>query len=144
MFSPTHKSVPADLIQPLPDSLYRLVFIGGPFDGHEAQSDVLPDQCVALRSDGADGEAAEKAATPLLARYRLQRATLVMQSHEPVVWYRYHYCGTEVGRSRPIVGLARRLASWLRFCGRTRRRDPTARAGDGSSSVPTPQQPVGQ
>ena len=144
MFPLTHKSVAADSIQPLPDSLYRLVFIGGPFDGHEAQSDVLPDQCVALRSDGADDEAAKKVATPLLARYRLQRATLVMQSHEPVVWYRYCYCGTEVSRSRRIGGLARRLASWLRFYGSRRRRELTARAGDGGSSVPTPQQPVGQ
>ena len=94
MRSHTHDIKPA-LAVPVPDSLYRLVFVGGPFDGHEAQSAFLPDEFFQLGSGVATrNREAQPPGTPRLVQYRLTKSKLAMCSHEPIVLCRFEYCGT--------------------------------------------------
>ncbi|HEY4310325.1 MAG TPA: hypothetical protein VGN12_12815 [Pirellulales bacterium] len=82
---------------PLPASvhLYRLQFAGGPHDGGEAQSAVVPEKCLQLPSGGAGcGTRSGNTVMPRLAQYRLQSVCLHTTGGEPVVWCRYEYFGT--------------------------------------------------
>jgi hypothetical protein len=75
--------------------LHRLAFVGGPFDGHEAASDVLPDRYFQLRSGPAGcGTVAGPKVTPRVARYKLASVRLVMVWQAPVALCRFEYCGT--------------------------------------------------
>jgi hypothetical protein len=93
----------------VPDALYRLVFVGGPFDGHETQSAFLPDEYFRLRSPmtARDRETGPPHATRL-AQYRLTKSNLVMCSQEPVLLYRFDFCGMVAGNLSK--------ASWWRRC----------------------------
>ena len=77
------------------NSLYRLTFVGGPFDGHEAHSDVLPDTYFQLRSGpaGCSTKAGPEVA-PRVARYKLESVRLIVSWNAPIALCRFEYRGT--------------------------------------------------
>ena len=91
-----------------PSKLYRLAFVGGPFDGHEAQTDVLPDTYFQLQSGptGCSTKAGPEV-TPRVARYKLASVRLVIVWHAPIALCRFEYCGTEMASPS-------RRSSWWR------------------------------
>jgi hypothetical protein len=77
------------------NKLYRLAFVGGPIDGYETQSDVLPDTYFHLRSGPAGcGTKAGSGVSPRVARYKLASMRLVTLWHAPIALCRFEYCGT--------------------------------------------------
>ena len=98
-------------------SLYRLTFVGGPFDGHATQSGGLPSQYIELRSVPVRrGTKSAAASTPLLARYKLTTMRLVMSWRSPIVQCRLEYCGTTPGNSsQTLPWWQRGLAKFWRW-----------------------------
>ena len=91
------------------NSLYRLGFVGGPFDGHEAQSDDLPEAYLLLPlGPAANSSHASPGIAPRVARYKLASARLVMSCHVPIVLCRCEYCGTTTDSP------SRRSLAWSR------------------------------
>ncbi len=109
-----HVTDPAPPTYPAQDSLYRLVFVGGPFDGHETQSALLPDEYFQLRPGPAPCKTETGlATTSRLAQYRLVKSKLVICSQDPVVLCRFEYCGpTLVNASKTAWWRRCLIASW--------------------------------
>ena len=99
------------------NSLYRLTFVGGPFDGHEAQSDDLPDTYLQLQSDPTRcNSKAGPAVMPRVARYKLASVRLAMSDHVPVIRCRFEYCGNvAISSSRRSLYWRRPLAALCRW-----------------------------
>lgn len=78
-------------------SLYRLSFVGGPWDGHETESAALPAKRLEV-STGPLGCATRHRGyrIPRRALYELRTVTLVNGAPTPVVQYRFEYCGTAI------------------------------------------------
>jgi hypothetical protein len=92
------------------DALYRLVFIGGLFDGHEAYWDVLPEPCVKLYSAEAAGRAAKNGTAPRGALYESASSRLCSHGPAPFVVLRYTYRET---RELPSRSAWNRCLLWI-------------------------------
>lgn len=75
--------------------LFRLTFVGGPHDGAELPAAMLPANRLELAVAPAVGGTRQgRAATPRMARYRLQNLRLDTAGSLPVVSCRFEYYGT--------------------------------------------------
>jgi hypothetical protein len=83
-------------------NLYRLLFVGGPFDGAEVPAATLPGNRLELASGPAGcGTRLGCNVTPRVARYRMQNLRLDTIDQVPVVSCRLEYCGTAAAHSAP-------------------------------------------
>jgi hypothetical protein len=96
------------------DTLYRLIFIGGPFDGHEADWQVLPEACVKLYSAEAAKRATKSGLTtaPRGVLYELKSSKLCSPGPAPFVLLRYTYRET---RELPSRSAWNRCLLWVRM-----------------------------
>ena len=97
-------------IGPRPDdSLYQLVFLGGPFDGGTVHACNLPERFVELLAGPATGCGTRTGSriVPRAARYQLRSTHLRMVGRQPVVTCRYEYRGT-------VVATAPARPTWMR------------------------------
>ncbi len=97
------------------DALYRVAFVGGPFDGHMARWGTLPRMCLDLASGPADcGTRVGSTTVRRAARYRWTSTRLVSLKGAPVVIMRYEYHGTARQDAAPRAPLWRRSLAALR------------------------------
>ena len=100
--------------------LYRLLFVGGPFDGFETHSDALPERNIALPS-GPSHCATKTGDTliPRLAAYQLSRVEIDLTRSAPVALCRFVYCKTMTGHPVSKRGtIFRWCKRWLKALGR--------------------------
>jgi hypothetical protein len=108
-------SVARSLVSDKQDTLYQLFFVGGPFDGHVARSDTLPEASLVLASGPADcGSRVGSVIVRRLARYCWTSTRLLTGTESPVVMFRFEYRGTASNYPASIQPLWRRTMAALR------------------------------
>jgi hypothetical protein len=97
------------------ESLYRVLLVGGPFDGHDEASPLFPTAHIELHSGPTDGCGTRSGTLiiPRVAQYRLTSTRVCLAESAPIVECRYAYQGTAAGRS-PKVPFWKTCLQWVR------------------------------